>query len=248
MPIGVYPRKSVEERFWGKVDKRGEDECWEWKAGIGSTGRGIFHYDGKARHAPRISWILAKGKIPDGAFICHTCDNGKCVNPKHLFIGNALINNRDCYAKGRHPILRGENDPKSKLNNEKVLKIVEMYETGNYSQYQIAKMFNVSRSAILAILRGQSWAEITGIKKPLNVFLNNMDKHLKTLTKKYPPSYAIGENASRAKLTSQQVIEIRKHKNTNHRMKKELSKKYGVGISAIYAILENRTWRHLCQT
>jgi len=170
MPTGIYKRKDVEKRFWEKVDKRDDNECWEWKAGINSTGRGIFQYGGKAIHAHRFSWMLANGKIPDGAFICHTCDNGKCVNPKHLFIGNALINNRDCFAKRRHPILRGEKDPKSKLNNEKVLKIVELYKSGDYSQYQLGEMFGVSRSGILTILRGNSWAEITGITKPLNLF------------------------------------------------------------------------------
>jgi len=116
--------------------------------------------------------MFAVGAIPEGAFICHTCDNGKCVNPAHLFIGNALINNRDCYAKNRHPVLRGENDPKSKLNNEKVLKIIELYKTKQFSQQSLGNMFNVSRSAILNVLRGVAWSEVTGLKKPLNLYKN----------------------------------------------------------------------------
>jgi hypothetical protein len=154
-----------QERFWSKVNKKSENDCWEWIAGINSTGRGIFFFQGKAIHAHRMAWILMNGEIPAGAFICHKCDNGKCVNPKHLFIGDALINNKDCFAKGRHPVLRGENDPKSKLNNEKVLKIVELYKTGKYTQYKLADMFGVSRSAILNVLRGAAWSEITGFKK-----------------------------------------------------------------------------------
>ena len=154
-----------QERFWSKVNKKCENDCWEWIAGINSTGRGIFQFQGKSIHAHRMAYKLCVGEIPEGAFICHTCDNGKCVNPKHLFIGNALINNRDCYSKNRHPILRGENDPKSKLNNEKALKIVELYKAGKYTQCKLADMFGVSRSAILNVLRGAAWSEITGLKK-----------------------------------------------------------------------------------
>lgn len=243
------PKKiDLQERFWKKVDKRGENECWEWKAGINDTGRGIFWINGKSEHAHRVAYMFAIGVIPEDAFICHTCDNGKCVNPNHLFIGNALINNRDCYAKNRHPILRGEHDPKSKLNNEKVLKIVDMYKAGEYSQYQIAKMFNVSRSAILAILRGESWSEITGIKNPLNVFSNNMNEHKRKLTEKYPPNYAWGENASRNKLSVSQVLEIRSCGKMNYKNQNELAKKYGVARSAIQAIMEGRNWKKLWKT
>lgn len=181
MPVGVYKRKSVEERFWSKVKNGKPDECWEFQGGINSTGRGIFQYKGKAIHAHRMAYILTFGGIPKGRFICHKCDNGKCVNPAHLFLGDALINNRDCYAKGRHPILRGENDPKSKLNNEKVLKIIELYKTGCYSQYAIAKMFGVSRSAVLNVLRGITWSEITGITEPLNLFYRNRTEHFRRL-------------------------------------------------------------------
>jgi hypothetical protein len=173
------PKKiDLRERFWSKVNKLGKDNCWEFTGGINSTGRGIFVLNGKSVHAHRVAYMLTNGRIPEGAFICHTCDNGKCVNPKHLFIGNALINNRDCFSKGRHPILRGEHDPKSKLNNEKVLKIVELYKTGKYSQPQVGKMFGVSRSSVLGILRGESWVEITGITKPLNLFHSGYRKEL----------------------------------------------------------------------
>lgn len=133
-------------------------------------------------------------------------------------------------------------DPKSKLNNEKVLKIVDMYKAGEYSQYQIAKMFNVSRSAIL---RGESWSEITGIKNPINVFSNNMNEHKRKLTEKYPPNYAWGENASRNKLNVSQVLEIRSRGKMNYKNQNELAKKYGVTRSAIQAIMEGRNWKKL---
>lgn len=51
--------------------------------------------------AHRVSWIIFRGKIPKGKHVLHKCDTPLCVNPKHLFIGTALDNIRDCFNKGR---------------------------------------------------------------------------------------------------------------------------------------------------
>jgi len=241
MPIKI----DTETRFWSKVIKRGENECWIFTGGINSTGRGMFYLNGKSVKAHRVSYILTKGKIPDKAFICHTCDNGKCVNPNHLFIGDALTNNRDCYAKGRHPILRGEDDPKSKLNNEKVLKIIEIYKAGEYSQYKIASLFSVSRSTVLNILRGRTWSDITGINSPLNIFANNMSEHKHNLAKKNPPNYAWGETASHNKLKTNQVLAIRKYGKINCKKQDELANQYGVTRSAIKSIIDGKSWKNI---
>jgi hypothetical protein len=95
-------RKTLEERFWEKVDKRGDDECWEWQAGTrGATVQyGSFYIDGVTFNAHRVAFLLTYGD-PEGMQVCHTCDNGLCCNPKHLFLGTAVDNNRDARAKGR---------------------------------------------------------------------------------------------------------------------------------------------------
>lgn len=158
------------KRFWDKVDIRCKDECWEYKGGINSTGRGIFSIKRASIHAHRMSYLATFGDIPKGMWVCHTCDNGKCVNPHHLFLGTPKDNTQDMITKGRKVTLRGEDDPKSKLSNVEVIKIVDLYKTGHYSQTELGKMFDVSRSAILMILRGRAWKTITGISEPLNLF------------------------------------------------------------------------------
>lgn len=99
---------AVEERFWAKVDKSGD--CWVWTAAVvGSRnpkykrigGYGAFGVGGKVRRAHRVSWELANGPIPDGALVCHSCDNRSCVRPSHLFIGDQSDNVHDMDAKGR---------------------------------------------------------------------------------------------------------------------------------------------------
>lgn len=76
--------KTLEERFWQKVDCREADECWEWKAAKYTNGYGIIRDGSKIRSAHRLSYALAHGEIPEGLVIDHLCLNKGCVNPAHL--------------------------------------------------------------------------------------------------------------------------------------------------------------------
>lgn len=92
-------RASTEDRFWSKVEK--SDGCWEWQ-GSRTKGYGKFWAgSGGLVRAPRFSWKLHNGPIPDGLHVLHSCDNPPCVRPDHLFLGTNLENIRDRMAKGR---------------------------------------------------------------------------------------------------------------------------------------------------
>ncbi len=95
--------KSVASRFWPKVDRRGDQECWPWTAATnGEMGYGTLRRNGKKVPAHCISWELHHGKpFPEGMQGCHTCDNPPCVNPLHIFPGTQLDNIRDAAKKGR---------------------------------------------------------------------------------------------------------------------------------------------------
>lgn len=73
-----------EERFWVKVERSGPDDCWPWKAGIGSSGYGNIHWLGRTQSAHRIAWTLLRGPIPADLTIDHLCFVRHCMNPAHM--------------------------------------------------------------------------------------------------------------------------------------------------------------------
>lgn len=90
------------QRFWDKVDVRGEDDCWLWLGGRFDTGYGAFYYQGQNRGAHRVSLALHMNvTLDDLDTVCHHCDNPPCVNPYHLFDGTQYDNLKDRSAKGR---------------------------------------------------------------------------------------------------------------------------------------------------
>jgi hypothetical protein len=78
---------SVEQRFWAKVDRRGDDECWPWLGVLHGGGYGRFFLGPVGQrevYAHRFSYELAVDAIPEGMQIDHLCRNTRCVNPAHM--------------------------------------------------------------------------------------------------------------------------------------------------------------------
>jgi len=148
------------DRFWEKVDKSaGPNECWVWTACRMVKGYGQVWYGNKFTGAHRVSWeIENKTSIPEGLYVLHTCDNPKCVNPQHLFLGTAKDNVADCQAKGRANTARGEKNGKAKLTEEQVKEIRKLYAPGNgFSMQKLSEIYHVNSSVICYIVHRKIW-------------------------------------------------------------------------------------------
>lgn len=100
------------------------NDCWNWTGKISQKGYGCFQeiINGKKKdlYAHRESYEIFIGKIPKGFFVCHHCDNTKCCNPAHLFIGTHSDNMQDMLKKGRQNYPKGKNHYRFKKNNKPI--------------------------------------------------------------------------------------------------------------------------------
>jgi hypothetical protein len=153
---------SLDVRFWPKVNKQGVGGCWEWTAHCLPIGYGWFYvHRGLSRTAHRVSAVLhgLLDSLDSNLHVLHSCDNPKCVNPAHLFIGTNADNVADRVAKGRSggkPQFGAANGM-SKLVASQILFIRELYASGKFSQSQISCVFGVGQPTIHKIVNGQRW-------------------------------------------------------------------------------------------
>lgn len=149
---------SVEEKFWSNV-KIG-DGCWEWNAGCGKPGYGIFQYTVKhpfksVKHlvsSHRYSYAFwNKKSLKEIDCVLHKCDNRKCVRPDHLFEGSNLDNIKDRTKKNR-----GNGEKIQKITAQQCKEIQELYSTGKYRQKDLAYKFGVDQSHVSRIVNKDS--------------------------------------------------------------------------------------------
>jgi hypothetical protein len=146
-------KQSIIDRFKTKYTINELTDCHEWHGRPNDYGR--FWYDGKLIGAHRFAYILANGEIPHhesyhGIEVCHTCDNRRCVNPEHLFLGTHKANMHDMCHKGRQLYPRWN----KKITQEQADTIIQRRASGEKCGL-LAIEYNVTHSLISMITNGK---------------------------------------------------------------------------------------------
>ena len=145
---------TLAQRFWSKVDPAPSECCWEWTACKSSDGYGSFKLNYQNLGAHRVAYTLAKGEIPEGLIVRHTCDNPVCCNPDHLILGTLAQNNADRQERNRQA--KGKQNGKSKLTEEQAM---EIYNS-SLSHYELSKLYNISKRNVSSIKCKKIWKHI----------------------------------------------------------------------------------------
>jgi len=145
---------SLPDFFKPRVKENPETGCQEWQMFLTPRGYGQLTYRNRRWLAHRLSYHMAVGEIRGALLVCHKCDNPKCVNPNHLFLGTDADNVSDKVFKGRQ--LSGESHGASKLTQDQVDEIRRRVRAGE-RQIRLSEEFGVNRSCISKIINNLHW-------------------------------------------------------------------------------------------
>lgn len=153
---------TPEQRFWARVQRGGETQCWPWEGSTGKKGHGEFFVSPEQGRVPAHAYALeiASGqRCPEGLEACHRCDNPPCCNPRHIYYGTRQQNVDDMWARERTP--RGSARTQAKLDEASVLSIRQRFAAGETST-RLAVEYGVSDSLISYIVNGRAWQHVGG--------------------------------------------------------------------------------------
>ena len=161
IPTGMYRTEDhaydpVE--VWNRMLDASEwqGECRVWVRAT-KNGYGILSVANRHEYAHRMAYRLWVGPIPEGIFVCHSCDNPPCFNPKHLFLGTHVENLQDASRKGRmHP---GERHGMARLTDAQAKEIKAALALGDRGT-DIAARYDIHPNTVYGIKKGRSWTTV----------------------------------------------------------------------------------------
>ena len=208
---GLSLKERIESHIISKKD------CWLTDY-FHQNNRPRLTVDGRTHLLSRVVYEIYKGVSPGRFQVCHNCDNPRCINPDHLWLGTNADNMKDKTDKNRQ--LKGSKIAASKLTEDIVTQIKDLLIEGKLTFQEIANRFGVGGNTISEINSGTRWRHVSGIGKPLKIII-----------------------ATR-KLELAQVTRIKKFL-ADGMSYAELADLFGVSRRTIYDIQQNKTWRHV---
>lgn len=207
---------TVESRFWSKVEKT--DSCWIWRASLNPAGYGnvrIGPRPGVLWLAHRLSWIWTHGDIPVGLCVLHRCDNRRCVNPDHMFLGTKADNSRDMAVKQRGT---------ARFSAAEVQQIRLLAR--DVPLRELARRFDTSHGVLVSMIAGKTYKHVATDPTERLDFIR-------------------GEHHHNARLNEDDIAEIRRAYAAGGITQRSLAVRYGVNPQTISKIVRGERWHHV---
>lgn len=155
-----HERARLRDKIRANHERRDGSACWEWQRARNRKGYGHMRWGGKVHGAHRLAYEAFVGPVED-LHVLHCCDNPRCVNPDHLFLGTHADNMADKMAKGRARggRLCGEAHSQAKLTEADVIEIRSRLALG-HTQHAIAADLGVSQKLVSQIKLGRCWGHV----------------------------------------------------------------------------------------
>lgn len=273
---GKPPRTKEELKkvILENIEKDPITGCWNWKRTLNSSGYPNIRVKGKTVSVARVmAWIFKGFPLGSKLMIRHKCDNRKCVNPDHLEWGTNQDNMNDMKQRGRSPNNRGSRNPHSKLKEEDVMMIRELFRRGE-SIKDLAFQYRVTRTAISDVIHGKVWKHLPGaiprdpqikysddqIKDMLNGLKRGHEiktvaqeygisvSHLRSIWLGHKRKNVPGPRATSKKphrvYTKEQVLDMRRRFDNGESVE-SIRKDYNGNYKTIEAICKRRSWKWL---
>lgn len=155
------PPRLVPDKAWlqSKVQINPDTGCWIFTnkgapSSVPNKAYGRYQTGRKSYMAHRRAYELYHGPIPEGMLVCHRCDNPKCCNPEHLFLGTNEDNTRDALVKSR--LRMGTECGTSKLTRNEVLAIRDDIRPSG----EVSKQYGIHRGSVWTLRRGITYGSV----------------------------------------------------------------------------------------